>query len=126
MPARRTHLSDSSARRATTTVSTSCRRRFPDLYAPFDPTSLEPTNTDLEVRLIHGLSDGTLGASESSEFLAHVLSYGLDAQLISTDSGHGEMIDPMTPAGVFVAEQVVALVMGEPSTRSNSMARARE
>ena len=90
-------------------------QRVPDLYAPFDPTSIEPTNTDLEVRLVHGLSDDTLGASESSEFLAHVLSYGLDAELITTDSGHGEMIDPTTPAGEFVAEQVVALVTGRPS-----------
>jgi acetyl esterase/lipase len=86
-----------------------------DLYAPYDPTSIEPTNTDLEVRLIHGLSDGTLGVSESSEFLGHVLSYGLDAELITTDSGHGEMIDPTTPAGEFVADQIVSLVTGEPS-----------
>jgi dienelactone hydrolase len=84
-------------------------------FDPYDPTSIEPTNTDLEVRLIHGLSDDTLGASESSEFLGHVLSSGLDAELISTDSGHGEMIDPSTPAGEFVAEQVVALATGAPS-----------
>ena len=44
-----------------------------------------------------------------------MLSYGLDAELITTDSGHGEMIDPTTPAGDFVAEQVVALATGRPS-----------
>jgi len=89
--------------------------RVPDLYAPFDPTSIEPTNTGLEVRLIHGLADRSIVASESSEFLAHVLSFGLDVELITTDSGHGEMIDPTTPAGEFVAEQIVSLVTGEPS-----------
>ncbi len=62
-----------------------------EFFAPYDPTVIEPTNTDLEVRLVQGLSDGTIGMSESSEFLAHVLSYGLDAELIITGSaGHGE------------------------------------
>lgn len=87
----------------------------PDLYAPYDPTAIEPTNLDLEVRLIHGLGDGIIGAFASSEFLGHVLSNGLDAQLITTDSGHGEMIDPATTAGEFVADQIVALVTGTPS-----------
>ena len=90
-------------------------RRPAGFCAPCDPTSIEPTNTDPEVLLVHGLSDGTLGASQSSEFLAHVLTYGLDAELITTDSGHREMIDPTTPAGEFAAEQVVALVSGQPS-----------
>ncbi len=87
----------------------------PDLYAPYDPTSIEPTNLDLEVRLVQGLNDETIGMSESSEFLAHVLSYGLDAELIITDSGHGEMIDPTATAGEFVAGQIVSLVTGQPS-----------
>ncbi len=81
-----------------------------EFFAPYDPTVIEPTNADLEVRLVQGLSDGTIGMSESSEFLAHVLSYGLDAELIITDSGHGEMIDPTATAGEFVAEQIVSLV----------------
>lgn len=87
----------------------------PGSFAPYDPTVIEPTNTDLEVRLVHGLSDATLGASESSEFVAHVGDHGLDAELITTDSGHGDMIDPTTTAGRFVAEQVVALVYEQPS-----------
>lgn len=87
-------------------------QRAPDFYAPFDPTSIEPSNDDLEVRLLHGLVDHTVGPGESSEFLAHTVSYGLDAEMITTDSGHGAMIDPETPAGEFVAEQIVALVTG--------------
>jgi len=55
-------------------------------FAPYDPTVIEPTTVDLEVRLVKGLSDGTIAMSESSEFLAHVLPYGLDAELIITDS----------------------------------------
>lgn len=87
----------------------------PDLFAPYDPMTIEPTNADLEVRLVHGMSDDTVSADVSSAFLGHLLANGIDAQMISTDSGHGEMIDPATPAGEFMAEQIVALVTGEPS-----------
>jgi dienelactone hydrolase len=87
----------------------------PDLFAPYDPMTIEPTNTDLEVRLVHGMSDDSVSADVSSAYLGHLLAGGIDAQMIATDSGHGEMIDTSTPAGEFMAEQIVALVMGETS-----------
>jgi hypothetical protein len=61
------------------------------------------------------MSDDSVSADVSSAFLGHLLDNGIDAQMISTDSGHGELIDPSRPGGEFVAEQIVALVTGEPS-----------
>jgi dienelactone hydrolase len=87
----------------------------PDLYAPYDPLTIEPTNGELEVRLVHGMSDDSVSADVSSAFLGHLLANGIDARMISTDSAHGALIDPSTPAGEFMAEQIVALVRGEPS-----------
>lgn len=87
----------------------------PDLFAPYDPFQIEPSNRDLEVRLIHGFYDTAVDARVSLLFDGHLDVCGLDSAAVVTDSGHSDMRDPSTPAGRFVADQIVALVQGRES-----------
>ena len=91
--------------------STEC----PDLFEPYNPMSIEPSNTDLEIRLIHGYYDTAVDARVSQLFDHLATSCGVDSAFVGTDTGHSELRDPSSPAGAFVVEQVAALVHGRDS-----------
>ncbi len=87
----------------------------PDLFRPYDPSSIEVTDSELEVRLIHGVVDRAVCSRVSVLFDDHLRDLGLDTALVATDTGHSELRDPETPAGRFVVEQVSALIHDRPS-----------
>jgi pimeloyl-ACP methyl ester carboxylesterase len=87
----------------------------PDLFRPYDPFSIEVTNSDLEVRLIHGVLDRAVCSRVSVLFDDHLRDLGLDTALVATDTEHSELRDPETRAGRFVADQVSALIHDRPS-----------
>jgi predicted esterase len=91
--------------------STEC----PTLFRPYDPFVVEPSNSDIEVRLLHGFFDRAVDARVSQLFDQHLVDCGLDSSFVGTDTGHTEMRDPSVPAGAFVARQIVALVHGRAS-----------
>jgi acetyl esterase/lipase len=87
----------------------------PELYAPYDPFAIEASNTDLEVRLIHGYYDTAVDARVGQLFDRHLDDCGVDSAFVGTDTGHSELRDPSTPAGAFVVDQIAALVHGRDS-----------
>lgn len=87
----------------------------PDLFRPYDPSSIEVTDSELEVRLIHGVVDRAVCSRVSVLFDDHLRDLGLDTALVATDTGHSDLRDPETPAGRFVVEQVSALIHDRPS-----------
>lgn len=91
--------------------STEC----PELFEPYNPMSIEPSNSDLEVRLLHGYYDTAVDARVSLLFDHHLDDCGVDAAFVATDTGHSEMRDPSSPAGAFVVDQIAALVHGRDS-----------
>lgn len=94
--------------------------RCPDLFEPYDPMTIEPTNADLEVRLIHGYYDTAVDARVSLLFDEHLTVCGIDSAVIATDTGHSELRDPSMPAGRFVVDQVDALIHGRESVFDRS------
>ena len=90
-------------------------RECPELFEAYDPFSIEVTNPDMEVRLIHGLADGAVRARVSVRFDDHLRDLGIDTALVTTDTGHSDLRDPATPGGRFVTDQVGALIHGQPS-----------
>ena len=84
----------------------------PDLFEPYHPMTIDPSNADLEVRLIHGYYDTAVDARVSVLFDEHMTDCGFDSALIATDTGHSKLRDPSTSAGRFVVEQVDPLVHG--------------
>lgn len=91
----------------------------PELFGPYDPFSIEVTNAELEVRLIHGVVDRAVCSRVSVRFDDHLRALGLDTALVATDTEHSELRDPATRAGRFVAEQVSALIHDRPSVFDN-------
>jgi acetyl esterase/lipase len=87
----------------------------PKLFAAYDPFEIDPSNDDLQVRLIHGYYDTAVDARVSLLFDDHLDRCSLDSAVVATDTGHSDMRDPSTPAGRFVADQIVALVQGRES-----------
>ena len=87
----------------------------PELFHAYDPFSIEVTNSDLEVRLIHGVVDRAVCSRVSVSFDEYLRALGLDTALVATDTGHSELRNPDTPAGRFVVEQVSALIHDRPS-----------
>ncbi len=89
--------------------------RAPDIYAPFSPLQIEPTNTDLEVALVQGFDDTNVYPSAAIDFRDRLLDVGMVARLLHFDGGHGELIDPTTAAGAFLVDQVDAMVHDLPT-----------
>lgn len=87
----------------------------PTLFQPYDPFTIEPSNGDVEVRLMHGYFDRAVDARVSQLFDLHLVECGLDASFVGLDTGHSELRDPSLPAGAFVADQIVSLVHGRAS-----------
>jgi hypothetical protein len=87
----------------------------PELFAPYDPFSIGVTDSDLEVRLIHGVVDQAVCSRVSVLFDDHLRELGVDTALVATDTGHADLRDPETPAGRFVVDQVTALIHDRPS-----------
>ena len=87
----------------------------PEFFRDYDPFSIEITNSELEVRLIHGVADRAVCSRVSMHFADHLTAHGVDAELVTTDSGHSHLRDPNTPSGRFVVEQVSAIVHDRPS-----------
>lgn len=87
---------------------------YPDLYAPYDLLATEPTNTDLEMWLVHGHNDTTVPLYVSDELLAHVRSAGIRAQLITADWDHTAPLDPDAAAGRYTADFISAVVHDAP------------
>jgi len=83
---------------------------YRDLYAPYDLLATEPTNTDLEMWLLHGHSDDTVPLYFSDELLAHARSAGIRAELITADWDHAAPLDPDGPAGRYTADFISAIV----------------
>lgn len=83
-------------------------------YASIDPFSIEPS-PHVEVRLLHGLDDRVVNAYVSGELVDHLVRRGVDARLVVTDHGHGDVIDPQGCAGAWVTDQVGLLVHARPS-----------
>ena len=87
----------------------------PDLFRPYAPFSIEVTNSDLQVRLIHGVVDRAVCSRVSVLFDDHLSDLGIDTALVATDTEHSDLRDPATRAGSFVVEQVSALIHDRPS-----------
>lgn len=87
----------------------------PDVFGPYDPSTIEVTDSELEVRLIHGVVDRAVCSRVSVLFDDHLRDLGLDTALVATDTGHTDLRDPETRAGRFVVEQVSALIHDRPS-----------
>ena len=87
----------------------------PEFFKAYDPFSIEVTNSNLEVRLIHGVVDRAVCSRVSVGFDDHLREFGLDTAMVATDTGHSELRDPETPAGRFVVDQVTALIHERPS-----------
>ncbi len=96
----------------------------PELFDHYAPMTIVPSNADLEVRLIHGYYDTAVDARVSLLFDEHLRACGLDSAVVATDTGHSDMRDPSTPAGRFVADQIVALVHGRESAFDGPAERA--
>ena len=87
---------------------------YRDLYAPYDVLAIEPTNLDLEVWLLHGQNDDTVGVYSSMYLVDHLRGAGIDPQLLTTDSTHAAALDTSTAAGRFTADQISAIAHGTP------------
>jgi len=85
-----------------------------DLYAPYDVLALQPTNTELDVWLLHGHNDDAVNVYSSALFVDHLRDAGIDARLLTTDSTHAAIVDTDTPAGRFTADRITEIVRGEP------------
>jgi acetyl esterase/lipase len=83
---------------------------IPELYHPYDVFDLQVTNPDLEVRLFHGGADTNVWVGVSTDFDQHLRSLGIDSDVAYVETAHGDLIQPSTPAGRLVADQVDALV----------------
>ena len=79
---------------------------------PYDVLTIEPTNRDLDVWLLHGQNDESVDVGMSALFADHLVEAGLDAHLLTTDTDHIAQLDTSTPAGRFTADRVVAIVHG--------------
>ncbi|HSP30000.1 MAG TPA: alpha/beta hydrolase [Ilumatobacteraceae bacterium] len=97
---------------------------IPDVYRPYDVFDLDVTNGDLEMRLIHGVDDWNVWVAVSTSFDEHLEAVGIDSDLVYVDTAHGELIDPSTPAGRLLADQLDALVHEQPSVFDEPGARA--
>jgi hypothetical protein len=91
-----------------------------EAHRPYDVFELEITNGDLEVRLFHGLADTTVESFVPAAFDERLDVEGLRSRLLYVDGRHGEMIDPSSRVGRFVADQVVAFVHGRGSVHEES------
>jgi acetyl esterase/lipase len=80
------------------------------VYEPYDVFSLQVTNPDLEVALLHGVGDLNVNLCVSTAFCGRLNSLGLNGHLLYLDAGHSELVDPSSVAGRFVADQVAALI----------------
>lgn len=78
--------------------------------------SLEPTNLDLEVRLLHGHDDTTLNVFDSAVLIDHPRSAGIDAELLTTDTDHATPLDIDGVVGQFTADRISAIVHGVSET----------
>ncbi len=87
-----------------------------DIYAPYDVLGLEPTNLDLEVRLLHGHNDTTLNVFDSAVLIDHLRSAGIDAELLTTDTDHATPLDIDGVVGQFTADRISAIVHGVSET----------
>jgi predicted esterase len=83
-----------------------------ELYGPYDVLTIEPTNRDLDVWLLHGQNDESVGVRMSARFVDHLAQAGIEARLLTTDSDHVASLDMSTPAGKFTAARIVAIVHG--------------
>jgi dienelactone hydrolase len=83
-----------------------------ELYRPHDVLTIEPTNPDLDVWLLHGQNDESVGVRMSARFVDHVAQAGIDARLLTTDSDHVAQLDMSSPAGEFTAARIVAIIHG--------------
>lgn len=97
---------------------------IPDVYRPYDVFDLDVTNRDLEAHLIHGVDDQNVLVGISTSFDEHLDAAGIDSDLVYIDTAHGDLIDPSTPAGRLLAEQLDALVHERPSVFDEPGARA--
>lgn len=80
------------------------------LYAPYDVLSLEPTNVDLDVWLLHGHNDDAVNVLSSALFADHLEAAGLEPHLLTTDTTHAAPLDPTIPAGRFAADRIDAII----------------
>jgi hypothetical protein len=97
---------------------------IPDVYRRYDVFDLDATNGDLEMRLIHGVDDWNVWVTVSTDFDEHLDAVGIDSDLVYVDTAHGELIDPSTPAGQLLVDQLDALVHEQPSVFDEPGARA--
>jgi predicted esterase len=86
--------------------------RHPEEHAPYDPYTMEVTNSALRIRLVHGFEDGNVRSWASSDLRTRLLAEGLDVGLVNLDAGHGELIQPGTPEGAFVLSLIDDLLHG--------------
>lgn len=84
-----------------------------NLYEPYDVLAIQPTNTDLEMWLLHGANDTAIPLYISDELVQHARSAGITAHLIATDWSHAAPLDPDQPAGRYAADAISAIVHGD-------------
>jgi acetyl esterase/lipase len=85
-----------------------------ELYGPYDVLTIEPTNRELDVWLLHGQNDESVDVRTSGRFADHLAEAGIEARVLTTDSDHIAPLDMSTPAGKFTAARITAIVHGQP------------
>lgn len=85
-----------------------------DLYAPYDVLAIEPTNHELDVWLFAGHNDDAVNVWSAGRFADHLAEAGIDAHVLTTDTGHAVVLDPTTAAGSFTAARISAILAGTP------------
>jgi hypothetical protein len=88
---------------------------IPDVYRPYDVFEMDVTNRDLVVRLFHGGADTNVWVGVSTDLDQHLRRLGIDSDVAYVETAHGDLIEPSTPAGRIVADDVDAIVHGRAS-----------
>jgi acetyl esterase/lipase len=88
---------------------------IPEVHRPYDVFQIAVTNSDLEVRLLHGGADTSVNVGSSTLFDQHLDALGVDSALVYVDATHRELRDPATPGGRLVADELDALIHRRPS-----------
>lgn len=96
---------------------------MPAEFAPFAPMEIAMTNAPV-IRLFAGLNDQNVNAYQAGEFFDRTLAAGADVRLMVTGAEHGEAVDPSTPIGRFVVDQVAAEIHGESDVFATTPATA--
>jgi acetyl esterase/lipase len=87
---------------------------FPERFRHADPASLLPLGTPQ--RLFHGREDSSVPIEIAERYVAVARLTGDEAEVIALDGGHFEPVDPETPQGRAVTDEISRMVMSSSSS----------